>query len=337
MRVGLGFLKDFRNVKCGRQPPLLKGNEKEGVLRKYREQRKLEKKQRGKQQKEQPSAGGAVEEEPVPPTGDISAEHRRQQQQRDEGPRTFSLQELHQIVPDASVSQPPTTAYANLAERLRNEAPTSNGGWPAVQGSGMAQPQPQLQPQPQPQLQNPFPALGAEEQMFWSEVSGQGDAGQSDKGKRPKQKKRSPSPTGLRTGGGGVVAVSAGGFAALGGGADDDDDDDGASTSSGGIGLSVKQLSEPQRDKGNAEVPWYVELTLQAGQVIRIGLDFVKDFKQARPACGLLAPIIRPRCLIVVCAWQPQAGCGREPPVLTFKEKENALRKYKKERKLQER
>ena len=39
--------------------------------------------------------------------------------------------------------------------------------------------------------------------------------------------------------------------------------------------------------------------------------------------------------LIVVRAWQPQAGCGREPPVLTFKEKENALRKYKKERKLE--
>lgn len=52
MRIGLEFLKDFKTAKCGRQPPSLKYQEKNAALRSYKEQRKVEKKQRAKQQKE---------------------------------------------------------------------------------------------------------------------------------------------------------------------------------------------------------------------------------------------------------------------------------------------
>ena len=44
--LGLDFLKDFKTVKCGRSDKVLKYGEKDQVLRKYKEVRKIEKKAR---------------------------------------------------------------------------------------------------------------------------------------------------------------------------------------------------------------------------------------------------------------------------------------------------
>jgi hypothetical protein len=55
--IGLGFIKDFKTVKCGRPAPhALTYNEKNQALRKYKEARKAEKKARNKQAKESASA-----------------------------------------------------------------------------------------------------------------------------------------------------------------------------------------------------------------------------------------------------------------------------------------
>ena len=147
----------------------------------------------------------------------------------------------------------------------------------------------------------PEPQEPAEDE--WQSV---GKAPQPTKKKKKKKKGKKGKNKGAKSGGPqGYFGELAGD-----GSASDDDADAAAQAQAQGGGLSVSQLSAPRRSQGDGDgSPWVVDLTLGSGQVVEIGLDFLKDFKTAK--------------------------CAREEPVLKYGEKDQALRKYKEARKLE--
>ena len=148
----------------------------------------------------------------------------------------------------------------------------------------------------------------------WQAVGKTPADGSSAGGKKNKKKKKKKNNAGNKT-----VTPSnqhaGGNFAALGALAAGDDSDDDASaptrpsSSASGLGLSVSQLSVPRKDKANADCPWVVDLTLASGQVLTIGLDFLKSARLDDLKAGNLD--------------------------LKYAEKDRALHKYKEQRKLE--
>ena len=130
-------------------------------------------------------------------------------------------------------------------------------------------------------------------------------------GSKKKKKKKGGKLT-VKTNGAGQIEVkdNAGYFKGLEAealpGSDEEAADEGGSSTP--HGLSVSQLSAPRPDKSHEHGPWVVDLTLSSGQVVVLGLDWLKDFKTTK---------------------------GRPGPDKTLKygEKDQVLRKYKEARK----
>lgn len=271
VQIGLEFLKDFNKGKCSRQPPSLKYQEKDAVLRKYKEQRKVEKKQRAKHQKaeqKQMAASAptvASVEKPKPkPTGREKEEKDRldaqrrwleqkrveveqeQQKQKEEQERNQRLRQQRLQEQQAQ----PVMDYSRVVNTLRSEAEAPRPEEP-FWGNANFPPGSQAVVQQQHQ-----PAAAAARADRFEQVGGADPASEAPGKKKKQKQKKHGKPRkvdldfvldgpGLRPG-----MMTAGSFGGL--EVEKVDESSGTATSGSPTGLSVKQLSDPKKDKVSA-------------------------------------------------------------------------------------